>query len=70
MNEMFYTTLNFNQNIGSWNTSNVTIMNYMFAGASAFNQNISGWNVTKVTPKPPTNFSTSSALTAQNSPSW
>jgi len=45
-------------------------MNYMFAGASAFNQTISGWNVTKVTPKPPTNFSTSSALTIQNSPSW
>jgi surface protein len=70
MFEMFGDARLFNQNISSWNTSNVTNMINMFYGATAFNQNISGWNVTKVTPKPPTNFSTSSALTAQNSPSW
>jgi len=47
-------------------------MNYMFFNATAFNQNISGWNVANVTPKPPTNFisTTGSALTAQNSPVW
>jgi surface protein len=42
----------------------------MFYTASAFNQNISGWNVANVSPKPPTDFSTGSPLTAQNTPSW
>jgi surface protein len=45
-------------------------MNYMFMGANAFNQNISAWNVGAVVTKPPTNFSTGSALTAQNTPVW
>jgi len=45
-------------------------MNYMFNGATAFNQNISAWDVRKVSPKPPTQFSTTSALTAQNIPVW
>jgi surface protein len=45
-------------------------MNHMFYGATAFNKNISGWNVASVTPKPPTGFSSGSALTAQNSPVW
>jgi hypothetical protein len=42
----------------------------MFYGAVAFNQNISGWNVVNVTPRPPTDFSTGSALTAPNTPVW
>jgi hypothetical protein len=45
-------------------------MGYMFYQAAAFNKNISGWNVASVTPKPPTGFSSGSALTAQNSPVW
>jgi surface protein len=67
---MFYNAQVFNQPIGSWNTSSVTGMNNMFNYASAFNQNISGWNVANVSPKPPGDFSTNSALTLQNTPSW
>ena len=38
----------FNQDIGSWNVSNVTDMTAMF-GNSSFNQDLSLWNVDKVT---------------------
>jgi surface protein len=45
-------------------------MTSMFQGATLFNQDISGWDVSSVTPKPPIDFSTGSALTAENSPIW
>ena len=40
MSSMFGDTKAFNQNIGDWNTSNVTNMMAMFSGATAFNQDI------------------------------
>lgn len=46
---MFNKVTSFNQDIGYWNVSNVTIMSEMFAGASSFNQDIGDWNVSTVT---------------------
>jgi DNA (cytosine-5)-methyltransferase 1 len=68
MNSMFKGASAFNQSLSIWNTSKVTDMNYMFQNATVFNQNISGWNVAAVVTKPPTNFSTGSALTNVNKP--
>jgi len=48
MTNMFYGTLKFNQDVSSWNVSNVTDMTGMFSNATAFNQNITGWNVSRV----------------------
>ena len=42
-------SVSFNQDIGGWNVSNVTIMVKMFYGACAFNQDIGEWKVGKVT---------------------
>ena len=43
--ESFY---DFNQDISSWDVSNVTTMEYMFAEADLFNQDISIWDVSNV----------------------
>jgi surface protein len=48
-NAMFQFCSNFNGNIGSWNTANVTNMGAMFFLCSAFNQNIGSWNTANVT---------------------
>ena len=39
----------FNQDISSWDVSNVTNMNYAFDDAPYFNQDISNWDVSSVT---------------------
>jgi surface protein len=49
---MFYevtTSPPFNQDIGAWNTSNVTNMKSMFKATYAFNQDIGNWDTSKVT---------------------
>ena len=39
----------FNQDISSWDVSNVTDMSFIFYGSSSFNQDISSWDVSNVT---------------------
>ena len=48
MSLLFYNS-SFNENINSWDTSNVTNMNAMFSGASNFNYPIGSWDTSKVT---------------------
>ena len=49
MSGLFSVVNTFNQNIASWDTSNVTNMSSMFYDAFVFNQNIGYWNTSSVT---------------------
>ena len=58
----------FNEDISSWDVSNVNNMNGMFFGASSFNQDISSWDVINVTDCD--NFSSHTPLTEANTPNF
>ena len=61
MESIFDTTDVFNQDISSWNTSNVTNMELMFAFAISFNQDLSECGVTNIISEP-SDFATNSIL--------
>ena len=68
MSFMFSHALIFNGDISNWNVNTITKMEEMFFSTSQFNQNLSGWDVSNVTVC--TGFSTSSALTSNQLPSF
>jgi len=49
INSIFIDSTEFNQDIGSWNTSNMTNMGYVFQASNAFNQNTGNWDTSNLT---------------------
>ena len=68
MYDMFYNINNFNEDITSWDTSNITNMNGIFSDASAFDKNIGSWNTSKVTSM--NNMFNGASVFNQNINSW
>ena len=61
---MFFVSIAFNQDISSWDVSNVENMEAMFSTAIAFNQDIGSWRINRVTTL--ANFLSSVTLSTTN----
>ena len=48
MEGFFYNAISFNQDISSWNVSNVFDISKMFYNAEKFDKNISNWNLDNI----------------------
>lgn len=64
-----FSNSNFNQDISSWNVSNVTNMFAMFSFLTSFNQNLSSWCVSLI-PSEPTSFSAGAIAWVLPKPVW
>lgn len=49
LKNMFTGAIFFNQDLSSWDTSNIKNMSFTFNGATSFNGNITNWNVSHLT---------------------
>ena len=61
---MLRTQTNYNEDLSSWNVSNVVNMSNIFFGSTSFDQNLSSWDIAKVTNF--TNFSRDATFSTSN----